>query len=119
MPGYKRKEPYAACPFCEKRIPRPRPRKSFSTDDAFDGGRCDCGALYIVDITGKAGGVAFVEVLATMCDGDLDAGMKLRADVDYKLERVPYNPRTHSLDPKRMSRRFGQPMLYFCKSLQA
>ena len=118
MARYKRKEPHAACPFCEAKIPRPAPRESVSTEDSFDGGGCQCGAIFILDLTGKAGGVALLETLATICDGDLDRGLKLQADVDYKLEQVPYNPRTHSLDPKRGRVRFGQAMLYFCKLLE-
>ncbi len=120
MPPYKRKEPHAACPFCEAKIPRPAPRESVTTDDKFDGGSCACGAIFILDVTGKAGGVALLETLATLADGDLDAGMAMAADTDYKLERVPYNPRTHSLDPKRGQRiRFAQPLLYFAKRLTA
>ena len=119
MPRYKRREPHAACPFCEEKIPRALPRESVSTEDRFDGGACPCGAIYILDLTGKAGGVALLEALASVCDGDLDLGLKLRADVDYKLIQVPYNPRTHSLDPKRGRASFGQPMLYFCRRLEA
>ncbi len=117
MVRYQRKEPHAACPFCEEKIPRPTARESVSTDEKFDGGLCKCGAIFILDVTGKAGGVALLEALASIADGDLDAGMKLQAGVDYKLEQVSYNPRTHSLDPKRVRARFGQPLLYFCKRL--
>lgn len=116
--GYKRKEPPATCPFCEERFERPRPLADTEGEaHTFDGGRCGCGAVFVLDTTGRQGGQALLDSMALGCDGDRDRGLTLSADVDYKLEQVAYNPRTHSLDPKRVSRRFGQPTLYFFKLL--
>lgn len=113
---YSRKEPPAACPYCESKIPRPSPLTDEAGPDACRGGHCPvCNALYVLDETGKAGGQSLLDVLSLLCDGDLNAGLTLRAGVDYDLREVGYNPRTHSLDPRGMRRRFGLPKLWFVK----
>lgn len=110
---YARKEPPAACPLCKEPVPKPRYLTEERSPDACQGGRCSCGALYIVDVTGRAGGQAVLDGLAMLCDGDIDKAMQLRAGVDYVMEGVGYNPRTHSLDPKQSVRRYGLPKLWF------
>jgi len=80
-------------------------------------GRCTCGAIFILDETGKQGGQCLLQALSQICGGDLDRGMALESGVDYELEDVSYNPRTHSL-AKQTRRRYGQPKLWFIRLLK-
>lgn len=111
-----RKEKPAACPFCEELVRRPA---QLAPDLDCSGGRCNCGALYILDLTGKSGGQALVDGLTLMCDGDLDGAMKLQSGIDYQLERMGYRPRTHSIETRvpRRGGAFGTPKLWFFRRL--
>ena len=113
MGRYDRKEPPAACPFCEERVPRPKP---FPENDQVVGGRCTCGAIFVADLTGKQGGQAYLDGL-TLLVGSVDRAMDLTSD-DYRMQKVGYRPRTHSLEA-RMPRRgaFGRPKLWFIRLL--
>lgn len=116
--GYKRKEPVAECLFCETKIPKPTYISDDTGPDGAQGGHCTrCGALFLTDITGRAGGQAVMDGLKLLAGGDEDAAIALRADIDYKLDGAGYNPRTHSMDPKGSAKRYGQPKLWFFKSL--
>jgi hypothetical protein len=50
------------------------------------GGRCDCGAVYVIDETGKDGGAALLDAQALACDGDLDRALRLDAKVDFQIK---------------------------------
>jgi hypothetical protein len=114
--GYDRKEKPAACPFCDQRIPRPAPFVDVEVDCG--GGRCACGALFVVDVTGKQGGQVFLDGLTVLCDGDLDRGVSLQAKVDYEVVSLGYRPRTHSLESRLPGRGgFGTPKLWFFRLL--
>lgn len=113
-----RKETPAACPFCEKRVPRPADL-GLGDAGAVEGGRCSCGAFYIADVTGKNGGQALVDGLTLLADGDQQRGLELNTDRDYEMQKLGYNPRTHSLE-KRLPRKggsFGQAKLFFFRRL--
>ena len=117
--GYKRREPVAACLFCDTKIPKPSHLSDDRGPDACQGGHCKaCGALFITDITGRAGGQALLDGLKFLADGDEDVGLTLRADVDYAYKGAAYNPRTHSMDAKSGARRYGVPKLWFFKRLE-
>ena len=116
--GYQRKEPIAACLFCDTKIPKPSYLTEDKGPDGGMGGHCTkCGAFFISDITGRGGGQAVLDGLTFLADGHQDAGLALRADIDYKLEGAGYNPRTHSMDPKGSGKRYGMPKLWFFKRL--
>lgn len=109
-----RKDKPACCPFCEEEVPRPRPIVELG--GSARGGRCSCGAIYIVDETGKAGGQALLDGLTLLCDGDVDRAMGLESGVDYRLERMGYRPKTHGLDPQLPGHGFAKPKLWFMKA---
>lgn len=107
--------PDIGCPFCWEWLPPPKVQlKSFSGSEC-KGGKCACGAFYVVDETGKAGGTALLDAQALACDGDLDKAMALREGVDFELKTKGYhgesrtlsgNARGHShMDPKLWSLR--------------
>ncbi len=55
-----------------------------------EGGRCSCGAVFVMDDGGRFGGEALLDVQALACDGDLDRAMKIRPDIDFELKKQPY-----------------------------
>lgn len=102
--------PKIGCPFCWEWLPTPRVQlNSFSATEC-KGGQCECGAFFVVDETGKSGGVALLDVQALACGGDLERAMTLQEDVDFELKKKAYrgesttrggDARGHSyLDPK-------------------
>jgi len=48
------------------------------------GGRCECGAAFVIDETGREGGQASLDVVAIACDGDLDRALALTKKVDFR-----------------------------------
>ncbi len=111
--------PDIGCPFCWEWLPRPgRQPNSFSGVECM-GGRCECGAFFVVDETGKSGGAALLDVQAIACDGDLDRAMALREGIDFELKTKGYqgesstrsgNARGHShMDPKLWAIRILSP----------
>jgi hypothetical protein len=113
-----RKEKPAACLYCDKPLPKPRPLPLELESRSLDGGHCECGALFLVDVTGKLGGQALIEGLTHLCGGDSDRALALQADVDYDIQKVGYRPRTHSIEPRMPPRGgYGMPKLWFFKLL--
>ena len=64
----------AGCPFCEERLPAPASLTGVFSLDA-TGGRCPCGAFFVVEETGRLGGQALLDAQALACDGDLDRAL--------------------------------------------
>jgi hypothetical protein len=97
--------PDIGCPFCWEWLPKPtvQPR-SFSGSEC-RGGRCSCGAFFVVDETGKSGGTAFLDVQALACDGDMDRAMALREGVDFELKTKGF--RGESLTPSGSARGYS------------
>jgi len=48
-------------------------------------GRCACGAFFVFDQSGKSAGQAQIDLRTLACGGDVDRGLKLRADEDFDL----------------------------------
>lgn len=113
---FERKDDPAICPFCEAKIPRPKP---VPDSDGFRGGHCECGALFLFDESGKTGGQSLLAGLTLISEGDIDLAMSLRPGVDYEVKDVGYRERTHSLEPKSRRRGgdFGIPKLWFFRRL--
>lgn len=103
----------AYCPFCKAGIRRPEkipatPRREFP------GGRCDCGTVFVSDLTGKNGGEALIEVL-TLASGDgLDQALSLQEGEDYRLKIMRYEARTHAFN-KSGCFKDGMARLYFVR----
>ena len=85
--------PRVGCPFCLQWLPAPtRLTATYSLDSL--GGRCDCGAYFVVDVTGRSGGQALLDVQTLACGGDVDRALKLREDEDFDLRSKPVNDHT-------------------------
>ncbi len=70
------------CPFCSQRLPRPRQVEPKRLGD-FDFGVCECGAVFVHDVTGHNLGAAMVEALGFACDNDWDLAWNLLPGEDY------------------------------------
>jgi hypothetical protein len=78
----------AGCPFCWEWLPPAEPlTKVFSSSSR--GGCCPCGAVFVVDETGRLGGAALLDALALACDGDLDRAQTLDSKKDYEVKTRP------------------------------
>jgi hypothetical protein len=78
----------AGCPFCWEWLPEAKNlTRVFSSDSR--GGRCPCGAVFVVDETGRLGGQALLDALALACDGDLDRAENLDSKKDYEVKTKP------------------------------
>lgn len=75
------------CPFCWEWLPTPVARRDVFSGDGCLGGRCECGAFFVVDETGKLGGQALLDLQALACDGDLDRALRLTAGADFELKQ--------------------------------
>lgn len=66
------RETVLKCPFCNE-FPEPPGDVKTPFGGAVEGGRCSCGAIYVLDRTGRMLGEAFSEALAYAFDWDYDA----------------------------------------------
>jgi len=107
------KNPEAFCPFCKSKIRKPAKTGLRPLSD-FPSGNCDCGAVYVSDLTGKNGGEAMIEALATACDNDEAKAFSLEEGSDYTMKVIGYDARTHSVT-KRGHYKDGKARLYFVK----
>jgi hypothetical protein len=106
------------CPWCEKA--QDRPIELSAGVVTTKGNRCDCGALYVADVTGRQGGECLIDALTLLCDGDMNESTALVEGQDYALVDICYRPRTHSVESKRPGpRSFGQSKLWFVIRLEA
>ena len=80
----------AHCPFCDERLPAPAVLTQVFSQDG-RGGRCACGACFVVDETGRLGGIALLDAQAIACDGDLDRAQKLAPD-ELEVASAPLAP---------------------------
>ncbi len=88
------------CPFCTQEIPRPRQVEPKHLGD-FDYGVCECGAVFVHDITGHNLGAAMVEALAFACDDDWDLAWELMPEEDYVDALIEgYDISRHKVFPK-------------------
>jgi len=58
------------------------------------GGRCACGAYFVVDLSGRSGGQALLDVQTLACDGDLDRALELREGEHFELKTKPVQSQT-------------------------
>ena len=86
------------CPFCGRPIEKPRYLAIGFSD--LEAGVCECGSVYVCDVTGHNRGTAFVEALVIACAGDWDLAWDLIPDEDYKEIWVEnYDLETHQILP--------------------
>jgi hypothetical protein len=110
-----REKARVGCPFCWEWIPTPKTVfEAFSADGCL-GGRCSCGAAFVVDETGRAGGQALLDAQALVCDGDLDRALKLSSGADYDVQTRPYHGPTATVAGRRRGHGYMQPKVWFIK----
>ena len=94
----------ALCPFCDSPIDRPEEVEPRRLRD-FDYGACECGAIYVHDITGHNLGAAWVEALGFACNDDWDLAWSLSPGDDYEdglLEN--YDIKSHLILPAGLTK---------------
>ncbi|WP_022853365.1 DVU0298 family protein [Thermodesulfatator atlanticus] len=104
----------ALCPFCGRPIAPPQ-NLGFQYSD-FDAGFCDCGAVYVSDVTGHNQGAAFVEALLLACGGNWDLAWELSPEEDYQeyvLEH--YDQKSHQVFGDPSDRVSVRGVLYFLR----
>lgn len=104
----------APCPFCEAVLPRPK-RRTEHTTSLLPGGRCACGACFVVDPTGRNGGQALLEALADLCGGDRDRSWRLERGRDYEEFIENYDAQLHQLIRGFRGYRRGMARLYLVR----
>ena len=104
----------ARCSFCRKGLPRPEPREH-STISLLPGGRCSCGAVFVVDPTGRNGGVALLEALEDAAGGDRDKAYQMMRGRDYEELIENYDTKTHLYLPGYRGYRRGMARIYLIK----
>jgi hypothetical protein len=78
------------CPFCEEAVARPQLRMDLYSAEGSLAGQCDgCGAVFVVDETGRLGGQAVLDLQALACGGDLDRALKLEGGRDIEIHDMP------------------------------
>ncbi len=86
------------CPFCGRIIAKPDYLPIGFSD--LEAGICECGSVYVCDVTGYNRGAAFVEALLIACGGDWDLAWELEPNEDYKEIWIEnYNISSHLVDP--------------------
>lgn len=103
----KTRPPKVGCPFCWEWLPAPKTFFNVFSGEGCSGGHCSCGAVFVVDETGKSGGQAVLDVRALACDGDLDRALKLETDTDFKLKTKVFQSEGNT----PFGRAHGHPML--------
>jgi len=89
------------CPFCGALIDRPRELKTRKMSE-IPVGACECGAVYVYDVTGHNVGAAMVEALVFACNEDWDLAWSLLPEDDYLDARIEnYDGITHQVLPSR------------------
>jgi len=103
-----------ACPFCGAALPRPK-RRPWNTASVLPGGRCACGATFVVDPTGRNGGQALLEALEDACGGDRERSLFLQPGRDYQELIENYDQQLHRFIKGFRGYRRGMARLYLVK----
>jgi hypothetical protein len=115
-PRLRRSGERAKCRFCSRTLPRPKPRGEVFSP-LLPGGSCPCGARFVVDPTGRNGGVALLEVLTDVVDGDRDRANFMIRGKDFEEYIENYEPHGHSFITGFKGYRRGMNRLYLTRLL--
>lgn len=104
------------CPFCSRLLTSPGEINS-RFGSSFEGGRCDCGAVFVYDQGGHTLGDAYVDALGFLCDDDWDKAWSLVPGEDYELVELGYDSRRRRFggEPRRRS---NSPVFLFLRLKQ-
>lgn len=84
------------CPFCGNLIAKPTYLPIGVSD--FEAGACECGSVYVCDVTGHNRGAAFAEALLIACAGDWNLAWELVPEEDYyEIWIENYDLSTHKI----------------------
>ncbi len=87
------------CPFCGRPIAKPTFLPIGFSD--LEAGICECGSVYVCDVTGHNRGAAFVEALLIACAGDWELAWDLIPEEDYtEIWIENYDFQTHTVLPE-------------------
>ena len=115
-PRLRRTGERAKCRFCSRSLPRPK-RREEALNPNLPGAACRCGAVYVVDPTGRNGGVALIEALQDASGlQQSDAALLLRGR-DYEDYIENYEPRAHTFITGFKGYRRGMARIYLVKLL--
>jgi hypothetical protein len=106
--------PKVGCPFCFQWLPAPKSLHEMHVLDS-PGGRCACGAYFVVDVTGRSGGQALLDLQTLACGGDLDLALKLREDEDFELKSKPVRDQPNSRGRVVQGHSYMQPRVWALK----
>jgi hypothetical protein len=105
------------CPFCGKDLQRPA-EMVISDTESGPGGTCPCGAIYLVDLTGKNVGLMMAQALNMIAEAlGKDVG-DLVPDRDYRESILSYDWRTHRSAGESHGYMDGYGRLYIFKSIK-
>jgi len=82
------------CPFCDAELRRPE-SIPVGAGESGQGGTCGCGAVYLMDPTGKNVGTIMVQVLGMAAEALSKRMEELLPDEDYVDAILNYDWRTH------------------------
>lgn len=100
------------CPFCGRFFERPRDIKT-KIGNIFAGGKCECGAAYVYDRSGRNLGEAYVDAMVYACDEDWDKAWQLTPEEDYEIRSVHYDADGHVIiERTRAAGRSGENLLF-------
>jgi hypothetical protein len=114
MPTLRQHGEPPACPFCGAALPRPK-RRPASLTSLLPGGRCSCGACFVVDPTGRNGGQALLEALEDACGGDRERSQFLEPGREYQELIENYDAQLHRFIKGFRGYRRGMARLYLVK----
>lgn len=86
--------PRVGCPFCFEWLPPPKHIDNVFSGEGCSGGHCACGAVFVVDETGRLGGQALLDAQALLCSGDLTKAMALDSNKDIEIKSRQYQEPT-------------------------
>jgi hypothetical protein len=87
------------CPLCDRPVKPPQEAEPKRLGD-FDYGGCECGAVFVHDVTGHNLGAAFVEALGFACADDWDLAWSLMPGADYEEAEIEgYDIRSNLVHP--------------------
>ncbi len=101
------------CPFCRRPLEAPGEIKA-RFGSSFEGGRCECGAVFVYDRDGHSLGDAYVDALGLLCDDDWERVWSLSPDEDYEVLELAYDSRRRKFGNERR-RMANSPVFLFLR----
>ncbi len=88
--------PKVGCPFCWEWLPPAEDLARLFPSD-FRGGRCECGAVFVIDEIGRAGGEALFDALTLACEGDMERARSLDSKTQYEVKTKAIGPELRNM----------------------